>query len=274
MRKTIINEFSGWIYIIKNTVNEKVYVGETMTKINKRLSQHLTQAFYEKSSCYNCRLHKAIRELGKSVFYIEQLAVIHCTTKSELKKELKKLEKKYIKQYDSFNKGYNSNSGSNGGSILGEDVKKHLSLIGKKNTKNIERLVKSNKERSKSVDIYDFYTGEYLKTFASVKEVSIEYNVDNSLLVKVCKGKAKYATLNNKRCKLVYSGNTYEREFQFKVTDEIGSFVDYCIDSYDIKNRYGVDYSAVYRVCNGTAYFAGKKNGQKLIWSYYEKDNQ
>lgn len=270
MKQQTVNEFEGRVYIIKNTINEKVYIGETTTKIKKRLAQHIEQSFYEKSTCYNCRLHTAIRELGKTAFYIEELECIRCLTKLELKKELKVLEKKYIEKYDSFKNGYNSNSGSVGGSILGEDVKEHLRQIRKTDVENTKRLIAHNKERAKRIDIYDYYTGEYLESYNSIKEVSIKYNADASHLTKVCKGKAKYATLNNKRCKILYSGNNYERHFQFKVTDETGSFVDYCIDSYDIKKRYGVDYSAVCRVCNKEKQSAGKLNGKKLIWSYYE----
>lgn len=263
--KQDVKLFVGRIYLIKNSINDKPYVGETLSSINKRLKQHLDQAFYEKSTCYNCRLHKAIRELGRDVFYIEELECVTNTDRCELKRILKKLEKEYIEKYNSFENGYNSNSGSIGGSVLAGEIKEHLREVGKNNTENIQRLIEANKERARKVNVYDYYTGEYLFSFDSIKELTKTYNSDSSSITKVCKGKHKYVMLDNKRCKVLYDGYTYNREFQFMVKTEDDSYIDYCIDSYDIKTRYGVDYSAVCRVCNGEKQSAGKLNGKKLI---------
>lgn len=265
--------FVGRIYLIKNKVNDKPYIGETLTSIDKRFKQHLNQAFYERSTCYNCRLHKAIREFGKDVFYIEELECITSIDRKELKQMLKKLEKEYIKKYDSFENGYNSNSGSIGGSVLAEEIKKHLSEVKKSDIKNTQRLIENSKKRLKKINVYDYYSGEYLFSSNSIKELAEEYKIDASSITKVCKGKHNYITLNDKRCKVLYDGETYNRTFQFIVKTEDGSYIDYCVDSYDIKIRYGVDYSAVCRVCDGKKQSAGKLNGKKLIWSYYETNS-
>lgn len=36
----------GFIYIIKNTINNKVYIGQTRTSVNQRWSEHLRHAKY------------------------------------------------------------------------------------------------------------------------------------------------------------------------------------------------------------------------------------
>ena len=42
-----------FIYIIKNIVNGKYYVGKTMFPINHRWSKHLNNAFNKNLYCYN-----------------------------------------------------------------------------------------------------------------------------------------------------------------------------------------------------------------------------
>ena len=59
----------GNIYIIKNKINSKVYIGQTRVPINIRFSQHLSAA--RKGGHY--ALYKAIRKYGESNFFIELL---------------------------------------------------------------------------------------------------------------------------------------------------------------------------------------------------------
>ena len=55
----------GGIYKITNTVNGKVYVGQTVRSINHRWSQHL----YVNSTC--TRMNAAIKKYGKENFRID-----------------------------------------------------------------------------------------------------------------------------------------------------------------------------------------------------------
>lgn len=94
----------GRIYIIRNTINDKVYIGQTTVSIRLRFQNHLSAAKRGKDYV----IGKAIRKYGKENFYIELLE--EC-----LVEELNEREKYWISFFHS-NKagvGYNVSSGGN-----------------------------------------------------------------------------------------------------------------------------------------------------------------
>lgn len=91
----------GRIYIIKNTINDKVYVGQTTMSIEDRFKQHLNHS----KSKNSYEFYQAISELGEENFYIESLE------ENIDIKDLDVREVYWIKQYDSFDNGYNSTPG-------------------------------------------------------------------------------------------------------------------------------------------------------------------
>lgn len=93
----------GYIYIIKNTVNNKVYIGQTVNNINLRFSKHKFAAYTGTS-----KLYVNMRNIGIDNFYIEEIC--KCDNK-----ELNKLEIYYISKYNSYHDGYNSTQGGAGG---------------------------------------------------------------------------------------------------------------------------------------------------------------
>lgn len=94
---------NGFIYIIRNTVNRKVYIGQTRTSVEQRWREHLRHAQYGDQV-----INKAMRKYGTDKFYIETLEI--CSL--EL---LDYREMYYIDLYDSTNKskGYNVSIGGN-----------------------------------------------------------------------------------------------------------------------------------------------------------------
>ena len=56
------------IYVMKNYINDKVYIGQTECTLKERLIKHRGQCTYDNSS-----IHRAMRSLGKYNFYIELL---------------------------------------------------------------------------------------------------------------------------------------------------------------------------------------------------------
>ena len=97
----------GFIYLITNLENDKVYVGQTIKPIFDRFSNHVDASKSENPAGY---LHRAIRKYGRVSFEIECLC--NCSSLEELNKK----ERYYIKFYDSINpkKGYNITEGGNG----------------------------------------------------------------------------------------------------------------------------------------------------------------
>ena len=93
----------GFIYIIRNTINNKVYIGQTRTSIEQRWSEHLRHARYGKQI-----INRAMRKHGTSNFYIETLEICDVSLLNER-------EIYYIDLYDATNKnkGYNVSIGGN-----------------------------------------------------------------------------------------------------------------------------------------------------------------
>lgn len=88
---------NGEIYIIKNDINDKVYVGQTTQGSEVRFKQHLKLLKVNS----NQLIHKAIKKYGKEHFYYEILE------KDILIENLDEREEYWIKYYDSVNYGYN-----------------------------------------------------------------------------------------------------------------------------------------------------------------------
>lgn len=86
------------IYKITNSCNDKIYIGQTTQSLKKRLYNHVTKA----NSGMQRKFHKAIAELGKENFKIEQLII--ATTKEAADK----LETFFMKHFDAINNGYNT----------------------------------------------------------------------------------------------------------------------------------------------------------------------
>jgi group I intron endonuclease len=61
----------GTIYVIKNLINGKEYVGKTFSTVEKRFKQHLIDS--RKKRCENRPLYSAIRKYGEDNFEYESL---------------------------------------------------------------------------------------------------------------------------------------------------------------------------------------------------------
>ena len=93
----------GIIYVIKNTMNPKVYVGSTTTSLAKRWSLHKTAAHTERFM--GCKLYRAMAEIGLEHFFIEALEPFPCDSKYDLQAR----KAFWIRAKDSTHSGYNSN---------------------------------------------------------------------------------------------------------------------------------------------------------------------
>lgn len=91
------------IYKVTNTINNKIYIGQTIQSFKSRKNQHICSAFTRKSKYY---FHNALRKHGKENFTWE--VIDKCSSKSELDD----MEFHYIKQYNSKTpNGYNLTDG-------------------------------------------------------------------------------------------------------------------------------------------------------------------
>lgn len=90
---------NGSVYLIKNSVNGKVYVGQTIQPVERRFKQHLKLPKASQKQL----IYKAIKKYGKDKFSYEILI-----EGIDNYKDLNELEELYIIKYDSMiPNGYN-----------------------------------------------------------------------------------------------------------------------------------------------------------------------
>ena len=101
-------KYKGWIYCIRNKINNKKYIGQTAWNINKRLSKHKGQLINNKH--YNKNLQEDFNKYGMDNFEFIILDEFTFSNKELLKKVLLDMEKFYINLWDTENntKGYNN----------------------------------------------------------------------------------------------------------------------------------------------------------------------
>ena len=97
---------TGSIYIITNSINDKVYIGQTTMSIDDRWKSHLKPSTLKQKGSY--KLYNAMNKYGKENFSCK---VLETNIPVE---ELNDKEIYYIEQYDSFYNGYNSTKGGDG----------------------------------------------------------------------------------------------------------------------------------------------------------------
>jgi len=133
------------IYKAENKVNGKVYIGQTIKNIDKRISEHL-------KSEYSCGIvfRNALKKYGIQSF---EISIID---KGESREELNEKEKYWIKFYNcKVPDGYNLTNGGNGiiGYIFTPEVRKKIgdSIRGKKNPIHSEWMKKNNPNKKLEV---------------------------------------------------------------------------------------------------------------------------
>ena len=135
-------EIYGYIYLIKNIVNEKLYFGQTIKSFDVRYKGNL-----EKNT-NNQHLKKSIEKYG-----IENFEIIKEFDIAYTKNELDKLEDMYICLYDTMNdkKGYNERRGGSRGR-LSDSSRKKLSQS-RKGENNPMYGKKLSEERRKEIGL-------------------------------------------------------------------------------------------------------------------------
>src|SRR5208337_3097963 len=108
------------VYKITNSINDKAYIGQSQTSLERRWTLHKSDA---KRNIDNYHFHKAIRKYGTECWKLEILEEVEDINL------LNEAEMKWIEYYDTFNrdKGYNSTNGGENGYIMSEESKEKMS---------------------------------------------------------------------------------------------------------------------------------------------------
>ena len=124
IKNNVIKNTAG-IYYIKNKLNNKYYIGQSIN-MRTRLLFHINRS---KNITYQ-HIHRAINKDGLENFEFGILSYIIFDDKNEIKTKLDFLEKYYIRKYNSYGiTGYNATIGGDKG-VLGlihtSEVRQHL----------------------------------------------------------------------------------------------------------------------------------------------------
>jgi group I intron endonuclease len=128
-RTEIRNDFIrpyGFVYLITNIQNDKIYVGQTIKNPIVRFKQHVDSAL--DTSTKNSKLQNAIIKYGENNFEMDILQVCYS------KRELDQKEIEYILKLNAITQGYNI-AVTNESKILTDEMRKyyHERYLGKKN---------------------------------------------------------------------------------------------------------------------------------------------
>lgn len=141
------------VYLIKNLITDKVYVGYTKHSLEKRWKQHCSRAKKQ----INTPFYNAIRKYGENVW--EKSIIYECNSISEVKQK----EIELILEHNSYKNGYNATTGGDGNqgikmspesnykrSIALKGIpRNHPGMLGKKHSKQtIEKMKKPKKDKS------------------------------------------------------------------------------------------------------------------------------
>lgn len=107
------NYANAKVYVIRNTQNDKVYVGSTTQPLSSRMAQHRNNTNIDKIK--ERYFYKHMVEVGIQHFYIELLEEFPC----ENIEQLLKREGYWIREMNAFNDGYNT-------TIAGRDHTEYL----------------------------------------------------------------------------------------------------------------------------------------------------
>lgn len=150
------------IYIVKNTINDKIYIGQTNNSLKKRWSQGYRSCTY---------FNNALKKYGKDNFYFKEIEVCYNQETADF------LEDKYIRHYNSRNSeyGYNLRPGGkvNSGWHHSDDTKDKISKSkkGKKLSESHKSKIKEMSPKGEAHPNYDKSPSiESIKKMSDIKK--------------------------------------------------------------------------------------------------------
>lgn len=156
------------IYKITNTINNKVYIGQTKNSVAYRFNQHFREAKCKKKKNYG-RFHDDILKYGKDAFVYQVLEEV------ENLEDVDNRERYWISCYESTNpnKGYNSDTGGIKGGYKSKKTRDKIGKTTKDKWENPETAAKMREglrkgtqtAKDKSKILYPFICPICGKTF-------------------------------------------------------------------------------------------------------------
>ena len=218
------------IYVIRNKVTKKVYVGRTVMTVRKRWANHIYESFNKDSKGYHLYFHRSIRKHGRENF--EFYKIYDFENPNVTEEQLNACELYFIKKYNSCvlfenSNGYNLTYGGEG-------------CLGHGRT---------------PVDVYSKDL-KFIDTYPSIEETAKIFNLQSTNIQAVMKGRCKSAGdlifckkgeqpipfINEQKTKI----DIYDSNKQFKTT---------CNSMCDAADYLNSSTSSVFECCNGNNSF-------------------
>lgn len=161
-----------FIYKITNTVNKKIYIGQSIRPIEQRFRRHINDAVNNNLDTHFAR---AIRKYGQDKFIIEQIDAANSQD------ELNKKEQYWIKYYDAVNKGYNETDAiykCGGNTYKSKSDKEMAEIISKIRASKLN----SSNPNSRTIKCLNTKTNEEL-IFSTLKERQEYFSEDTHRFV-------------------------------------------------------------------------------------------
>jgi group I intron endonuclease len=211
------------IYGYKNKITERWYVGQTICGVNERHRLHLSSAYHQGTSDYNCLFHKKIRQYGIENF---ELVILEQVQEKSL---LDEREQYWINEKKSYvrDNGYNLTTGGQR----------------RKGCENYQD-VRAAFSKEQIQEVYE----KIINSEDSLTKIANEYNVSLSVISNINSGKKYYSK------EFSYPLRKMNQKVTEKDVDEIISFLQLGWTNKEIADCFDIDANIVYRINYGKAH--------------------
>lgn len=250
---------TGSIYIIRNTVNSKVYVGQTTMTVHERFMTHMKPSTSKQKRGY--KLYMALNKYGRDNFYVETLE-----TDIPLE-DLDNKEIEYIAKFDSYYHGYNSTKGGDG---------RIINLIDHE-----DELLEKAKNNVSAIDLAEIYDVNVATIYRTLHKLGFYYyEVDEEAVVMDALSGVKQADIAQKYHKnkqtvqriLRRNGVRFHKERVDMRTDfdVDGIWADYDLQMSisDICEKYNISKTTFYRIKSQYAFPTRKQIYSNIMLKY------
>lgn len=252
----------NYIYCFTNLINNKKYIGSTISQPNIRYNQHIYNATHDSCHQYNYPLYQAIRKYGIENFSFE---ILEEQEYSEQK--IREIEKQYIIKMNTTSPfGYNQTI----------NTERPINDI-----KSYQKMSETKRNNAKKVALVDD-ENNIIQIYRSIIDCAEELKEDEKKISACCRGERK--TTNNKKFYWLDDNNNliipeYKRDFykgksgttqiqsSSRKVAKIDLLSNEILTTYDTvalaARENNCDASAISKVCRGT-----RKKCGGFTWKY------